>query len=92
MSNSGGKVVRKKVPKNGKSALVGEILEYSPPQTELDMNVRNVLTHLVKHLKTITFDLGPLPENGYIMWDIAGRADGTSEITIWWAEEEAGDG
>jgi hypothetical protein len=59
-------------------------IPYSPPQTELDENVRNVLTHLVKNLGTITFALGDLPVDGYVRWDVAQRQDGQKEITIWW--------
>jgi len=63
-----------------------KVIPFSPPQTELDANVRNVLTHLVKHLGTITLPLGPLPEDGYIMWDVAQKQDGQKEMTVWWAE------
>lgn len=63
-------------------------IPFSPPQTELDSNIRNVLTHLVKHLGTITIPLGPLPLDGYIMWDVAQDKEGKPEMTVWWAAPE----
>lgn len=69
------------------NVLDGRVVEFSPPQSELDSNIRNLLSHLVRELKTITFPLVALPDNGYVMWDVASRPDGTNEITIWWAEE-----
>lgn len=61
-------------------------LEWSPPQTELDANIRNVLSHIVHHQKTISMPLGELPKDGYIMWDVAQIPNGDKVITIWWAE------
>lgn len=63
-------------------------LAYTLPQTELDENIRNVLIHLVKHLGAITIPLGKLPTDGYVCWDKAQRPDGSTEITVWWAENE----
>lgn len=67
-----------------KRRLVEGEIPFSLPQTELDSNIRNVLTHLVRNLGTITFVLDDLPSEGYIAWDVAQRPDGQKEITIWW--------
>jgi len=77
--------------KKQRSRINGEI-PITPPQTELDSNIRAILTHLVKHLGTITIPLGELPTSGYIMWDTAQTPSGDSQITVWWAEKakEAG--
>jgi hypothetical protein len=66
-------------------------IQITPPSSELDSNVRAILTHLVKHLGTITFELGDLPTDGFIMWDIAQRPDGSQQITVWWAEGAVAD-
>lgn len=82
-----------KLRRNRQQQKNGErIIPFSPPQTELDSNVRNVLTHLVRFLGTITLPIGPLPEKGYIMWNVGARPDGHQEITIWWAEEDEEEG
>lgn len=65
---------------------VSEELEWSPPQTELDSNIRNILSHIVREQKTISFKLRELPIDGFIMWDIAQIPNGDDVITIWWAE------
>ena len=71
-----------------KSKTQDYVIPYSPPQTELDANIRNVLTHLTKHLGSITLELGPLPQDGYVMWDKVQRPDGSLQMTVWWAESE----
>ena len=65
---------------------VSEELEWSPPQTELDTNIRNILSHIVREQRTISFQLRELPKDGYIMWDVAQIPNGDKVITIWWAE------
>jgi hypothetical protein len=79
---------REKPRAKSKVRATGEV-PFSPPQTELDANLRNILTHLIKHLGSITIELGPLPEDGFLCWDVAQRPDGSSQMTVWWADEKA---
>jgi hypothetical protein len=67
-------------------------LEWSPPQSELDTNIRNVLSQVTKHVGAITFELASIEEinKGLVCWDVAQLPTGKFEITLWWLDKEGG--
>jgi hypothetical protein len=67
-------------------------VEWNPPQSELDANIRNVLSQVTKHVGAITFELASLEElkKGIVCWDVAKLPTGKFEITLWWLDNEGG--
>jgi hypothetical protein len=84
---------RKTRPRKKSSALNGAPLPYTPPQSELDQNIRMVLIHIVKHYKTITVPVEPVDPDGMLNWNMGQTPAGKTEITVWWTpgEKEGGE-
>jgi len=63
---------------------------FSPPQTELDQNVRAILMQVVKHHGALTVPIVEIADEEILMWNLAERPDGQREVTVWWANGEGG--